>query len=179
VFFPLLSPHAVHLGPPPKGTTTRLKATARAPPGGCFARWCCVTSLSVRLCVLVQVLPFAIARDNRVSRVCSSEQDQATLCDTNTPAFALRSLFFRRHSPGGWWAFVAWQGIPRYHFVATSGHVYLEHHFIRTTTCFAAPPPLPPAGDTGRRPWQAPLCAPLWSPRHAASMFCVSQASVL
>ena len=26
--------HAVHLGAPPKGTTTRLKATARAPPWG-------------------------------------------------------------------------------------------------------------------------------------------------
>ena len=32
VFF-LCYLHAVHLGPPPKGTTTRLKATARAPLG--------------------------------------------------------------------------------------------------------------------------------------------------
>ena len=64
--------HAVHLGAPPKGTTTRLKATARAPLG-VVAWWCCVISLSVRLCVLVQILPFAIARDNGISRVCSSE----------------------------------------------------------------------------------------------------------
>jgi hypothetical protein len=64
--------HAVHLGAPPKGTTTRLKATAR-PPLGVVAWWCCVISLSVRSCVLVQVLPFAVARDNGISRVCSSE----------------------------------------------------------------------------------------------------------
>ena len=64
--------HAVHLGAPPKDTTTRLKATARAPLG-VVAWWCCVISLSVRLCVLVQILPFAIARDNGISRVCSSE----------------------------------------------------------------------------------------------------------
>ena len=34
---------------------------------------CCVTPLSVRLCVLVQIIPFAIARDNRAPRVCPSE----------------------------------------------------------------------------------------------------------
>ena len=72
VFFLLLSPRGVRLGAPPKGTTTRLKATARAPLG-VVAWWCCVISLSVRLCVLVQILPFAIARDNGISRVCSSE----------------------------------------------------------------------------------------------------------
>ena len=64
--------HAVHLGSS-QGRHYTAKGNRARPPGGCFARWCCVTSLSVRLCVLVQILPFAIARDNRISRVCSSE----------------------------------------------------------------------------------------------------------
>ena len=63
--------HAVHLGSS-QGHHYTAKGN-RARPLGVVAWWCCVISLSVRLCVLVQILPFAIARDNGISRVCSSE----------------------------------------------------------------------------------------------------------
>jgi hypothetical protein len=73
-FFLLLSPRGA-LGSSSQGHHYTAKGHRARPPGWGLLRAVagCVTSLSVRLCVLVQILPFAIARDNRISRVCSSE----------------------------------------------------------------------------------------------------------
>jgi hypothetical protein len=47
-------------GLPPKGTTTRLKATARAPLGVASRGGAVWPHFAVGLCVLVQILPFAV-----------------------------------------------------------------------------------------------------------------------
>jgi hypothetical protein len=78
----------------PKSTTTRLKATARPPLGVASRGGAVWPRFTARLCVLVQILPFAIARDNRVSRVCSSEFKTKPLPVTVTPTrLPLQSSF--------------------------------------------------------------------------------------
>jgi hypothetical protein len=57
VFSTVISTQVVHLGPPPKGTTTRLKATARAPLGVASRGGAVWPHFAVRLRVLVQIQP--------------------------------------------------------------------------------------------------------------------------